>query len=84
MEMFSKKNGACRYFLPKADFQVKQNVRRGPVFFESEPVDLSAYLVCRRHGISHGGSVLEYVFMRDIAHKIVCAHVSGRVDIFGM
>ena len=51
MEMFSKKNGA-RFFLPEADFQVKQGVRGRAVFFESEPIDLSADPVCRRHGIS--------------------------------
>ncbi len=79
-----KKNGACRYFLPKADFQVQHGVRRGPVFLESEPVDLSAYLVCRRHGVSRNDSVLEYGSGRDIAHRIVCDHVSGRIDPFGM
>lgn len=84
MEMFPKKNSAFRYFLPKADFQVQQGVRRGLVFFDSEPIDLSTCRVCRRHGIYQSDSVPDYVSRWDFAHRIVCDHVSGRTDPFGM
>jgi len=67
MEMFSKKYGT-RFFLPKADFQVKKGAGRGSVFFESEPVDLSAHPVLGRHGISCRFDTFKYLSKREIAH----------------
>lgn len=83
MEMFSKKN-FTRFFLPKADFQVKQGVWGGAVFFESEPIDLSAYPVCCRHGIFCRYDIFKHLFHREITHQIVCDHVSGGIDPFVM
>jgi len=83
MEMFSKKNGT-RFFLPEADFQVKQGMRGGAVFFESESIDLSANPVCCRHGISCRYDIFEHLFKRKVTHQIVCDHVSGRIDPFVM
>jgi len=83
MEMFSKKN-ATRFFLPEADFQVKQGVRGGAVFFECEPIDLSAHPLCRRHGIFCRYDIFKHLFKREITHQIVCDHVSGGIDPFVM
>ena len=83
MEMFSKENG-MRFLLHEADFHVQQGMRGGAVFFECEPIDLSAYLVFRRHGIAHRNAVFKYHSKREITHQIVCDHVSGRVDPFVM
>lgn len=83
MKMFSKKNGT-RVFPPEADFQVKQDTRAGAVFFETEPIDLSAYPVCRRHGISYRHNIFEHFPKRQITHQVVRDHVSGRTDPFVM
>jgi len=82
MEMFSKKNRACGFFLPKAHFHVQEGMVGGTVFLENEVADLSAYLVCRRYGISHRNSILRHHSRREIAHQIVSDHVSGRIDPF--
>jgi len=83
MEMFSKKNGA-RFFLPEADFQVQNGMRGGAAFFESELIDLSAHPVLRRNGISRRYYALKHLSKRQIAHQIVCDHVSGGSDPFEM
>ncbi|MGD0400368.1 MAG: hypothetical protein ABSC04_15790 [Syntrophobacteraceae bacterium] len=83
MEVFSKQN-ATRFFLPKADFQVKQGVWGGAVFFESEPIDLSAYPVFRRHGVFCRHDIFKHLFKREITHQMVCDHVSGGIDPFIM
>ena len=79
MEVFPKKN-ATRFFLPEADFQVKQGVGGRAVFFESKPIDLSAYPVCRRHGGFCRQDIFKHLFNREITHQIVCDHVSGGID----
>ncbi len=79
MEEFTKNNGT-RFFPPQADFKVKQGVRGGAAFFEIEPIDLSAHTICRRHGAARGGNIFKYFSNRQIAHEIVCDHVSGRGD----
>ena len=83
MEIFSKKNCAG-FFPPQADFQVKQGVGRGAVFFESEPIDLSTYPVLRRHRVCCRYDTLKYLCLREITHQIVCNHVSGRIYPFVM
>jgi len=83
MEVFSKQN-ATRFFLPKADFQVKQGVWGGAVFFEGEPIDLSAYPVFRRHGVFCRHDIFKHLFKREITHQMVCDHVSGGIDPFIM
>jgi len=83
MEVFSKKD-ATRFFLPEADFQVKQGVWGRAVFFESEPIDLSAYPVCRRHGVFCRHDIFKHLSNREITHQIVCDHVSGGIDPFIM
>ena len=67
MEMLSKKNSA-RFFLPKADFQVKEGVRGCSAFFEGEPIDLSSHPIFGRHGISCGYDTFKYLSKREIAH----------------
>ena len=79
MEVFSK-NNATRFFPPQADFKVKQCVRAGAAFLEIEPVDLSAYTICRRHKTPRGGNIFKYFSNRQVPHEIVCDHVSGRGD----
>ena len=81
MEMFSKENG-MRFLLHEADFHVQQGMRGGSVFYECEPIDLSAYLVCRSHGIAHRNSVLKHHAKREVAHQTVCNHAAGRIDPF--
>jgi hypothetical protein len=81
MEIFPKKDGT-RFLLPGTDFQVHQGMRGGTVFCERELIDLSAYLVCRRHGIPYRNGVFKYHSKREITHQIVCDHVSGRIDPF--
>ncbi len=82
MEMFSLENSAHGVFLPKTDFHVKQGMRGGAVFFESEPVDLSAYLVCRVHRISHWNGMFKYRSRSEIMHQLVRDHASGTIDPF--
>jgi hypothetical protein len=82
MKMFTKKNHGCRFFLPKADFLVQGGIRGRTVFFESEPVELSAYLICRKRGISRRNDVLKNYSQREFVHRIVSDHVCGGIDPF--
>ena len=83
MEMFSKKNGA-RFFMPETDFQVQNGMRGRTGFFESELIDLPAHSIFRRNGISGRYYIFKHLSKRQIAHQIVCDHVSGGTDPFIM
>ncbi len=82
MEKFSKHNSADRFFLPKTDSRVRQGMRRGAVFFESELVFLSAHLVSSGSGISHRNGVLKYRSRDEISYQLIHDHASGRADSF--
>ncbi len=82
MEMLSKKHAAWRGLPPHRYFHVQCGVRGGAVFFESEPINVSAHLVYRSYRTPDRDGVFEHMRQREIAHEYVCQHVSGRADPF--
>ena len=80
MEMFSKR----AISMPGTNFQVQLGVRGHTVFFESEPIDLSTYPACRRHGIRRRHDGYKHLSNRRIEHQIFGAHVSRGIEPFVM
>ena len=79
MEEFTKNNGT-RLLRHRLISRSSKALEAAPLFFEIEPIDLSAHTICRRHGAARGGNIFKYFSNRQIAHEIVCDHVSGRGD----